>query len=151
MWTEPHRSSGLLRASALALLAGCANPGARAPAAEPAPDRVILGVEVMTPARQRVRLRLRVEDEDPATPAFEGTADLPAYSTSTDFVALLAFLLQEQDCPAQIAESTDPHHAPSASEALLLPPGFRVASLVIEKKTDAGWAPSGPGDLVCLP
>lgn len=107
---------------------------------------MILHVEVMTSARQQVVLQ--VEDGDAATPAVQATADLPAYSTSRDFVGLLRWILEQKGVAATSGESPIPEHAPRDNEALTLPDGYRVAALTIRKKDGDEWVSSGPADLV---
>jgi hypothetical protein len=117
---------------------------------KPAPASIVLGVRVQTYARQRVQLR--IDDGAAASMRWiSATADLPALSTSRDFVGRLAFLLDQQGIPVTSGESGDPRHDPEASEALRLPPGFHVVSLVIEKRVGDEWVPSGPSDLLSLP
>lgn len=107
---------------------------------------MILHVEVQTSTRQQVVLQ--VEDGDAATPAVQATADLPAYSTSRDFVGQLRWILEQKGVAATSGESPILEHAPRDNEALTLPDGYRVAALTIRKKDGDEWVPSGPDDLV---
>jgi hypothetical protein len=143
-------SRAWLRWGSLALVAGCVTVE-ESPRAHPKPGAasLVLGVRVQTSARQRVQLR--IDDGARSTPPISATADLPASATSRDFVVRLAFVLGEKGCPATSGESCDPRHDPEASEALRLPPHFRVVGLVIEKLAGDEWLPSGPADLLSLP
>jgi hypothetical protein len=143
MWTEPQRVAGYAAVLALVVPPGCGSP--RGAGQEATSTSLVLGVEVQSTARQRVQLA--VDDDDRATPALHAKADLPAHSTSTDSVGMLAFLLEEQGCAATREESGDPRDDPKNSEALRLPPGYTVVHLVIDKRVGDGWQPSGPTDL----
>lgn len=128
------------------VLAGCATPPAHPTNPTHGTTQLVLGVETMTQTRQRVQLE--VDDDDASTPPVTARADLPAYSTSRDFVGRLRVILEQKGVAATSGESPIPEHAPRDNEALTLPDGYRVAALTIRKKDGDEWVPSGPADLV---
>ena len=132
------------------VLAGCATPPAHPTNPTHGTTQLVLGVETMTQTRQRVQLE--VDDDDASTPPVTARADLPAYSTSRDFTARLFFILREKDLAGvNTGECGCSAHAAPDSEALLLPEGYRVTSITIEKREGDTWIASGPKDLVVLP